>query len=474
MLLLAIALYVLAQLALAVFVARDTKSEADYLVAGRGLGTFPVAMSIFATWFAAETIIATAGETAGQGLPGARVEPFGYTVGILALALMVAVKLRREGVLSLAGFLGHRFGDRVGAVSAVLVAVAATVWAGAQLSALATLLSEAGDFPFILALVIGTGVVLLYTWVGGLKGDVATDVVQGLVLVVCLIVIFALVMNEAGGFQAALSSVPPERWQLNRDGESWLGRGELWVLPIFGTITSQEAISRVLGARSVKVARNGALLGAGIYLAAGMIPVFLGLVGPSIGIGLSRDLGDAYFPALAQAVLPAWAYVILSGALLSAILSSVDSALLAVSGVTTEVKLSIDDEAISAKRRLRLARTITIIAGLAAFTIALLGESLRAIVLLGSGISGLLTVPLLAGLFLPSSAPRSIVAALIASIGIQAVSGWILDWDGAFIAAITGGALVFAAAEGFARFRPGPTRFRGSPGATGGRSDQNA
>jgi Na+/proline symporter len=205
-----------------------------------------------------------------------------------------------------------------------------------------------------------------------------------------------------------------------------------------------------------------------------MIPVFLGLVGPSIGIGLSRDLGDAYFPALAQAVLPAWAYVILSGALLSAILSSVDSALLAVSGVTTEVKLSIDDEAISAKRRLRLARTITIIAGLAAFTIALLGESLRAIVLLGSGISGLLTVPLLAGLFLPSSAPRSIVAALIASIGIQAVSGWILDWDGAFIAAITGGALVFAAAEGFARFRPGPTRFRGSPGATGGRSDQNA
>eukprot|EP01041_Mallomonas_annulata_P023554 gene23554-44093_t len=54
--------YVALQIALAVWVGRGARSDTDYLVAGRSLGAGAVGMSIFATWFAAESLIATPSE----------------------------------------------------------------------------------------------------------------------------------------------------------------------------------------------------------------------------------------------------------------------------------------------------------------------------------------------------------------------------------------------------------------------------
>ena len=70
-----ILLYVFAQVLLAAWAGRGAKSDDDYLVAGRSLGTFAVAMSLFATWFASESLIATSSEVASDGLSGARTEP---------------------------------------------------------------------------------------------------------------------------------------------------------------------------------------------------------------------------------------------------------------------------------------------------------------------------------------------------------------------------------------------------------------
>ena len=76
-----IVLYVAAQIALAVWAGRGAKSDADYLVAGRSLGPFAVGMSLFATWFASESLIATSSEVARAGLAGAAAFWAGESVG---------------------------------------------------------------------------------------------------------------------------------------------------------------------------------------------------------------------------------------------------------------------------------------------------------------------------------------------------------------------------------------------------------
>ncbi|MEO1042450.1 MAG: hypothetical protein AAFX52_09170 [Pseudomonadota bacterium] len=437
MILLAITLYVLAQLGIAAWAARGTESDDDYLLAGRSLGLWPVAMSVFATWFAAETVIATTGETARLGLAGARVEPFAYGFGLIALALVVAHKIRAGGHFTLAGFLGARFGLRVELVSAIIIALSASVWAAAQLNALAVLISTLADLPFLLSLAIGTTLVLTYTFVGGLKGDVATDVVQGSVIIIGLIFFFVVVLNKSDG----VGGIPLSALSFDAEGETLFDKLDVWLVPILGTLVAQEAISRLVGAKSPEVARNGAFLGGTIYIVVGFLPVGIGLLGPTLGLELGE--GDAFFSSLAEVVLPTWLFVVISGAILSAILSSVDSALLAASAPITESGIRRIWPNLDSKTRLRSARLATIGVGLCAAAVAASGQSIRDIVLTASEVSSLLLVPTLITLFTPQSGRWPALMSLFVGALSLFVLHWTLGVPGGYLLTLLLGALAY-------------------------------
>ncbi|MEM0929613.1 MAG: hypothetical protein AAGI89_10010 [Pseudomonadota bacterium] len=451
MILLAITLYVALQLGIAAWAARGTTNDDDYLVAGRSLGVGAVAMSVFATWFAAETVIATAGETASHGLAGARVEPVAYGLGIVVLALLVAYRVRAGGHFTLAGFLGARFGVRVEMVSALIIALSATVWAAAQLNALAVLVSSSTDTSFSLALIIGTALVLAYTLVGGLKGDVATDIVQGGIIILGLIILFAVIVGEAGG----VVGVPLSALALSTEDETVFDKLDIWLVPILGTIVAQEAISRLLGAKSPEVARNGALLGAAIYLAAGLLPVGIGLVGPTLGLDLGD--GDAFFLSLSEAVLPAWLFVMISGALLSAILSSVDSALLAASAAITESGIRRYRPGLTPRGRLRAARLATIVAGLIAAAVAASGQSIREIVLTASEVSALLVVPVVMSMLTAQGGRWAALMSIITGAASLVGLNWILAVPGGFILSIGLGGVSYGLTLIWERHQPAAT-----------------
>lgn len=445
-----ILLYVAAQIALAVWAGRGAKSDADYLVAGRSLGPFAVGMSLFATWFASESLIATSGEVAGQGLAGARAEPFAYALGILAIALFFAYRLRSGGFITLADFLRDRFGPGAESLAAGVIALSATTWSAAQLFAFATIIASASGLDFTTALIGATLLVMTYTLFGGLAGDVVTDVVQGIIIIVAILILFALMVSAAGGLPAMLAAAPPAVWSLATPGESWVDHAELWLIPIAGTMVSQEALSRTLAARSPEVARRGALLGAAIYLTVGLIPVSLGLFGPHLGLPLAE--GDAYLPSLAGALLPDWLLIVFTGALVSAILSSVDSALLAVSAVITESGYRRLNPAASPRTMLRAARTATVGAAAVAAWLALQGESLRNLVLDAGAIAAVLAVPIIAGLA-GARAPRAAVAAIVVQVAVLAVLDWWQGVPGAFLWMVASGLVTFAAIAVFERPR---------------------
>ena len=121
--------------------------------------------------------------------------------------------------------------------------------------------------------------------------------------------IFAAVVRESGGFTAGLAAIDPARFQPLAFGDrSGLEVLEAWVVPVCGSMLAVEVLSRVMGARSASVARNGTLIGAGLYLLVGLIPVYLGLVGPALVPGL--DDGEQVVPQLAQRFLSPLGYVV--------------------------------------------------------------------------------------------------------------------------------------------------------------------
>ena len=439
--------YVVAQVALAIWAGRGARSDADYLVAGRRLGTFAVGMSVFATWFASESLIATSGDVARDGLAGARAEPFAYAIGILAIALFFAHRLRAGGYITIADFLRARFGPGTESLAAIVIAISATTWSAAQLFAFATILASASPLSFPAALAAATVLVMTYTLFGGMAGDVWTDMVQGAIMIAGIAILLGLMVAALGGVSATLAAAPADAWRWTIAGESWSERLELWLIPIIGTMVSQEAIARTLAARSPEVARRGALAGGTIYLTVGLIPVSFGLFGPALGplLGIPLGEGEAFLPALAEALFPPWLYIIFTGALISAILSSVDSALLAVSGVATEsgYRRLAPDAAPAAL--LRAARGATVLAACVAALVAAQGESLRDLVLDAGAIAAVLAVPLIGGLTGLSQSGRAATAAIITQ-GVVLVAGdWWLGIDGAFLIMLASGSLVFAA-----------------------------
>lgn len=396
--------YVAAQIGLGLWVGRRVKSSTDYFVAGRRLGFFPIALSLFATWFGAETVLGSSAAIAQDGLAGARAEPFGYAICLTAMAFLVAGPFRRRGYITLADFFRERFDRRNEIAAAGITALVSIIWAAAQLLALSAILSTALGLPPIITLIAAAVVVVVYSSFGGLASDVATDMVQGIVLLVGLLALLVGVALALGGLAHVLGVIEPGQLRLLGPGESPVARIDAWAIPILGSLVTQEAIARFAGARDVETARRGCLGAALLYLLSGSIPVLLGLAGVHL---VGGDLGDGFLPALIRHVLPPIWSVILMAALLSAILSTVDSNILSVSAlVTTNLgKLS---------GNLPAARLVTAGAGALALLIAMTGATIYDLVELTSslGQAGLL-VAVMIGLYSRWGGPAACMTAIV-------------------------------------------------------------
>jgi SSS family transporter len=413
-----ITLYVVAQMGIGLYMARNVKSETDFYVAGRSLGPVVATFSVFATWFGAETIIGSSAAIAKDGLSGARAEPFGYAICLVGMAFFIAGQFRARGYVTLADFFRDRFDVRSETATAAITALVSIIWAAAQLLALAALLKAALGLPPAVTLFVAAGIVLLYTSFGGIMGDVYTDLLQGIVLIVSLFLIFFGVAAALGGFPAMIGSIKPEQLSLLGEGETWLDRIDAWAIPILGSLVTQEAIGRFLSTRTAQTARQACFGAAGLYLAIGMIPVMIGLAGAHVP--LSGGEGDDFLPALAKQLLPPWLFIVLSGALLSAILSTVDSNIISVSSLVSVNLLAKTREKISERGRLIMARAITALAAIAALIVALSGESIYDLIQLSSalGQAGIL-IAVLFGLYSRFGSGNAAFGAILTCMGVN-------------------------------------------------------
>lgn len=434
MLLAAIAAYLLIQLAIGAWVMRYIKSETDYLLAGRSLGLGLASFSLFATWFGAETVMGSSAAIAEEGLAGSRADPFGYALCLLLMALLLAYKMREAGYVTLGDFFRERFGARVEKLAVVIIIPTSLLWAAAQLLAFALILERVAGISFDLALAGGTVFILLYTLLGGMLADVIHDLVQGTVVVFGLAALAWLLVENAGGTSGAWAMIEPSQLSFTAEDESWLMRLDRWAVPILGSLVAQEALSRLLATRAARIARNSCLLAAGIYLLVGMLPVIAGLLGPH----LLPDLppGDGYIIGLAETMLPYALYVVFCGALVAAVLSTIDSTLLSLSALLEHNLISPALPHATGRQRLRLVRGCVALAGLAAYGLAMSSEGIYALLELASsfGSAGIL-VTVLIGLYRPFGGPRAASLTLLMGVGSILAGEW-LAWPAPYLTAI--------------------------------------
>jgi Na+/proline symporter len=411
--LLGIAAYLVVQLAIGLAVSRRIASESDYLLAGRRLGVGLAAFSIFATWFGAETVVGAAGEMYSSGLSGGSADPFGYGLCLVVVGILIAAPLWRRRYTTFGDLFRDRYGAGVERLAVLLMVPTSVIWAAAQIRAFGQVVSASSDLNVDVAITAAAVFVVIYTVAGGLLADVVTDFIQGIAVIIGLALLLVAVTASSGGVTSFGDLIDPARLGLFSPGEDgMLGVIEAWAVPVCGSLLAVELLSRIMGCRSASTARNATLIGAGIYLCVGLIPVALGLAGPNLVPGLEEP--EQLIAILAQEHLTTFLYVLFAGALISAILSTVDSCLLAAGSLTSHNLILPLKPSLREPAKVWTARGGVLFFGLVAYLIALGSSGILELVETASafGSSGIFIVGMF-GLFSRLGGAQSAYAALV-------------------------------------------------------------
>ncbi len=373
--------YLLAMLVIGLWAWRRTRTMGDYLLGGRSLGAPVAALSAGASDMSGWLLLGLPGLTYGSGLQSIWLAA-GLLAGTWLNWRLMAGRLRRysllaDDALTIPEFLAARFGDPrlLRVTAAALILFFFLLYTSSGLVAGGKLFETVFGLPYHWAVLTGGGTVLLYTLFGGFLAVSWTDVVQGLLMAMALLVVPLMTLEQAGG-AVVLARLQEEHSALlhpllTAQGEP-LGAIALlslagWGLGYFGQphilarFQAIREVGRVTSARRIAVTWTALTLGGAILVGLAGLghPELAGLADPErVFIHLVRLL---FHPVMAGICL---------AAILAAIMSTADSQLLVCAS-------SLSEDLYRGLLRPRAGeRELVLVGRLAVFLVALLAGSL--------------------------------------------------------------------------------------------------
>ena len=324
--------YFVVVLIIGLVISRTTKTGEDLFLGGRSFGWGLIGLSLFASNISSSTIIGLSGAAYTTGIVNSVYEWMSGIPLIIAALIFVPLYLKNR-ITTIPEFLEKRFDRRsqlifsgISVFTTIMVDTAGALYAGSLVLQFFFPSLPLWQTAVFLALVAGT-----YTIFGGLKAVVYTDALQAIILIVGCTVLTVMVFGKLDySWATVLASVPEDHFSIvrpiNDPGVPWPGL--IVGVPLLGFwywSTNQYIVQRILGARSIDHARWGVILAGFLKV----IPLFIMVIPGAMAVSLYPGLenGDSVFPMLVTEILPIGMVGLVLAGLVSAILSSVDSAL---------------------------------------------------------------------------------------------------------------------------------------------------
>jgi len=315
---------------------RKTKGLADYYVGGRAMGGIALGLSFFATYSSTNSFIGFAGQTYSYGLPWLLFVPV-ITLFCVVSWRWIAPRLRDAtaslGSVTIPDFIGFRFESNAARFSAALIVVfASLLYMTAIFKGAGTLLEMFLDIPYAGAIALVFVIVMLYTAVGGFISVVKTDVVQGLIMIVAAVLLFAGTVRAAGGIGsvAAVKALPEGAalftWDAAMPFPVLLG---IMIAGTFKLVVEPRQLSRFYALRDEQAVRQGLWVSTAAFLVAYSMLLPIGIYARNLFPGGISDT-DRIVPEILSggAVFPPAVGAFLALAMIAAAMSSLDSVLL--------------------------------------------------------------------------------------------------------------------------------------------------
>ena len=308
------------------------------MLAGRSLPIVLSSAALFATWFGSETVFGASSEFLKHGLYGVIEDPFGASLCLILFGTFFARKLYNMNLLTLGDFFKIRFGKRTELVASIFLAPPYVGYIAAQLVAMGLIMNVVTGMELWIGIVVSSVVVTLYTYIGGMWAISVTDFFQSIIIIVGLLVLAVILAGKSGGVLNVLSDVPKENFKFlpNPNGKEIVIYLAAWSVLGLGSLPSQDVFQRTMSSGSAKTAVRSCYIAAGLYLTIAMLPLFISLCTKHLypeQIGNDTQLTLPNM-VLAHTTMPI--QILFFGSLLSAIMSTTSSAILAPASIFSE------------------------------------------------------------------------------------------------------------------------------------------
>jgi solute:Na+ symporter, SSS family len=427
MLLTLVIVYLALSIAIGLYAATRVHNARDYITAGRHLPMPIILAMVFATWFGSETVLGISATFLDEGFRGLISDPLGASLCLVLFGLVFARPLYRMNLLTLGDYFRIRYNRSIELVLSICIVISYLGWVAAQVTALGLVFNVLSEDSVSMnqGMLIGAGVVLIYTLFGGMWSVAITTFVQMIVIIVGLLLVTGNAADQAGGIGTVIAAAHAEgkfAFLPTLDLIDMLG----WIAALFtmalGSIPQQDVFQRVNASRDETVAVWGTTLGGISYFFFASIPLFLAYSAKLIDPDMVERLTDVdtqlILPTLILEHMPFWLQVVFFGALLSVIMSTASGTLLAPAVTFCENVLRpyfprMNDERFLLANRITVAVFAVLVAGYAVITEATIHtmvENAYRITLAGA------FVPLAAGLFWKKAS--NLGASLAAGLGL--------------------------------------------------------
>lgn len=362
-------------------------STDDILLAGRNIPVWVGIFTMTATWVGGGYINGTAESTytPTMGLTWVQA-PWGYGLSLIVGGLLFARRMRHYRFRTLLDPLQQRFTKKMSTALYFPALLGELFWTAAILTALGA------TFATILGLDIKTGIIIsslvtiAYTALGGLWAVALTDVVQLILLAVGLVIVIPFALQYVGGWEHAWTLYKAKMGALasfipNRDvlGNAYFNWWDSALMLIFGGIPWNVYFQRVLSTKTERAAVNFSLI-AGVFCILAAIPsIMIGVIGQAVpsweaagAITGAPENTALILPYVVRYLTPPLIATVGLGAVVAAVMSSVDSSILSASSMTSwNIYRNIFRPNITSKSLTKVIKRCVWIIGIAATLLAL-------------------------------------------------------------------------------------------------------
>jgi SSS family transporter len=349
----------------------------EYFLGGRTAPWWALAFSIVATETSTLTIIGTPAISYAGNFTFIQLV-FGYLVGRVLIVLLLLPGYFRGEFFTAYALIGKRFGEKMRAVAASTFLVTRAIAEGVRVSAIALVVSVVLGTSEHLAVVIVISLTILYTFEGGMRAVIWTDVAQLLVYMTGSAITLALLLHRIPGGWSEVTQVAAAAghkfqfldfsWNLATKYTFWSGviGGAFLTMASHGT--DQTIVQRLLAAKSERESSR-ALLASGIIVLVQftvflLIGVLLFVFAQHSPLLVAGDRTDRILPLFLVREMPAGLAGLLLASIVAVAMSNASGSLnsLAASSVLDFAKLR--GQSTDARQFLRLSRGMTLVWGL--------------------------------------------------------------------------------------------------------------